>query len=309
MRVIIPGGSGLIGRELAASLVADGHEVIVLSRSPERKQHLLPKGVSIVGWDGESADGWGHLADGADAVVNLAGQSLDGGSFFPKRWTPARKQMYLESRVKPGQAIVEAIRAAAKKPGVLIQASASGYYDTADEGVLTEDSPSGDSWQAGLCQVWEDTTAEVESMGLRRAIVRTGIVLSTAGGAFPRLLLPFRLFAGGPMGNGRQWMPWIHHEDEVRAIRFLIERDDASGPFNLCTPHPVRNVDFARVLGRVTRRPSFVPVPGIAVRVAFGEVAGLVLEGWQMLPEQLQAHGFRFSYPELEPALRELLNR
>jgi uncharacterized protein (TIGR01777 family) len=308
MRVIIPGGSGLIGRELVASLAADGHEVTVLSRSPEKRRNLLPEGVSIVGWDGMSAEGWGHLVEGADAIVNFAGQSLDGGSFIPKRWTPARKQMYLDSRVKPGQAIVEAIRAAENKPRMLIQASASGYYPTGQER-LTEDGPIGDKWQAEVCRVWETSTAEVEAMGVRRAITRTGLVLSTEGGAFPRLLLPFKLFAGGPMGSGRQWMPWIHHQDEVRAMRFLIEQDDASGPFNLCAPNPLQNAEFARVLGRVTRRPSFVPVPGFALRAALGEVAGLVLEGWQMVPERLQEHGFRFNYPELEAALRALLDR
>jgi uncharacterized protein (TIGR01777 family) len=308
MRVIIPGGSGLIGRELAAGLVADGHEVIVLSRSPEQKQALLPEGVSVAGWDGKSADGWGHLAEGADAIVNFAGLSLDGGSFFPKRWTPARKQTYLESRVRPGQAVVEAIRAAEKKPRMLIQASASGYYNTG-QGLVTEDSPNGESWEAGVCREWENTTAEVEEMGVRRVITRTGLLLSTEGGAFPRLLLPFKLFAGGPMGSGRQWMPWIHHEDEVRAIRFLIEHDDASGPFNLSAPNPLTNIEFARVLGRVTRRPSFVPVPGFALKLAFGEVAELVLAGWQMVPERLQALGFSFNYPELEAALRDLLDK
>jgi uncharacterized protein (TIGR01777 family) len=308
MRVIIPGGSGLIGGELAASLAADGHEVTVLSRRPEQVRNQLAEGVSIVGWDGKSTDGWGHLADGADAIVNFAGQSLDGGSFIPKRWTPARKQIYLDSRVKPAQAVVEAIRAAEKKPRMLIQASASGYYETGQEQV-TEDSPNGNSWEAEVCRVWEASTAEVEAMGVRRAITRTGLVLSTEGGAFPRLLLPFTLFAGGPMGSGRQWMPWIHHEDEVRAMRFLIEHEDASGPFNLSAPNPLQNAEFARVLGRVTRRPSFVPVPGFALKIALGEVAGLVLEGWQMVPKRLEEHGFNFKYVELEAALREMLDK
>ena len=306
MRVIIPGGSGLIGGELAASLVTDGHEVTVLSRRPEQARDRLAAGVSVVGWDGKSADGWGHLVEGADAIVNLAGMSLDGGSFLPKRWTAARKQQYIDSRVEPGRAVVEAIRAAGEKPKALIQASASGYYEQDTKEPVTEDSPNADSWQAALCREWEEVTAEVEAMGVRRAIIRTGMVLSTAGGAFPRLLLPFKLFAGGPMGSGRQWMPWIHHEDEVGAIRFLIEREDASGPFNLCAPNPVTNTEFARVLGRVTRRPSFVPVPGFALRLAFGEVAELVLKGWHMLPKRLEEQGFSFKYVELEAALREM---
>jgi uncharacterized protein (TIGR01777 family) len=309
MRVIIPGGCGLIGGELAASLAADGHEVTVLSRRPEQVRDRLAKGVAVVGWDGKSVDGWGHLAEGADAIVNLAGQSLDGGSFLPKRWTAARKQGYIDSRVEPGQAVVEAIRAAEKKPRVLIQASASGYYEQDTTEPVTEDSPNASSWQAVLCREWEKGTAEVEAMGVRRAIIRTGLVLSTAGGAFPRLLLPFTLFAGGPMGNGRQWMPWIHHEDEVRAIRFLIEQEDASGPFNLCAPHPVTYAEFAHVMGRVMRRPSFVPVPGFTMKLAFGEVAELVLKGWQMVPKRLEEQGFGFKYVKLEAALREILDK
>jgi uncharacterized protein (TIGR01777 family) len=309
MRVIIPGGSGLIGGELAASLAADGHEVTVLSRRPEQVRNQLAAGVSVAGWDGKSVGGWGHLVDGADAIVNLAGKSLDGGTFFPKRWTAARKQEYIDSRVEPGRAVVEAIKAAEKKPRVLIQASASGYYEQDTTEPVTEDSPNASTWQAALCREWEKVTAEVEAMGVRRAIIRTGMVLSTAGGAFPRLLLPFKLFAGGPMGSGKQWMPWIHHEDEVRAIRFLIEQEDASGPFNLCAPNPVTNAEFARTLGRVMRRPSFVPVPGFAIKSAFGEVAELVLEGWQMVPKRLEECGFSFKYVKLEAALREMLGK
>jgi uncharacterized protein (TIGR01777 family) len=309
MRVIIPGGSGLIGGELAASLAADGHEVTVLSRRPDQVRDQMAEGVSVVGWGGKSVDGWGHLAEGADAIVNLAGKSLDGGTFLPQRWTAAHKQEYIDSRVEPGQAIVEAIRAAEKKPRALIQASASGYYEQDTAEPVTEDSPNASSWQAALCREWEKGTAEVEAMGVRRAIIRTGMVLSTAGGAFPRLLLPFKLFVGGPMGSGKQWISWIHHEDEVRAIRFLIEQEDASGPFNLSAPNPVTYAEFARVMGRVMGRPSFVPVPGFAIRLAFGEVAELVLNGWQMVPKRLEEHGFGFKYVKLEAALREILDK
>ena len=309
MRVIITGGTGLIGRELAACLASDGHEVIVLSRNPDSKRALLPEGVRLEKWDGRTATGWGHLADGADAIVNLAGESLAGDGFFPRRWTEERKRLFTESRLNAGRAVMEALEAATSRPRVLIQASASGYYGTGRDEILTEDSPPGDDFQAQLCVAWENSTAGAEALGVRRAIIRTGIVLSKEGGALPRLLLPFKLFAGGPLGSGKQWMPWIHHEDEVQAIRFLIEREDARGPFNLCAPEPITNAEFARAIGKVMGRPAFVPAPAFALRLMLGEVATLVLDGWRMIPARLLDLGFTFKYPDAESALRELLKR
>jgi uncharacterized protein (TIGR01777 family) len=306
MRILIAGGTGLIGRPLSNSLAADGHDVIVLSRSPE-KASGLGAGGRIERWDAHTAEGWGHLADGADAIVNLAGESLAGSTFFPRRWSDERKRLFLESRVNAGQAVNQAVEAASSKPKVVIQASATGYYGQTGDAHVTEGSPAGDDFQAQVCAAWEKSTAPVEEMGVRRAIVRTGVVLSTEGGAFPRLLLPFRLFAGGPLGDGRQWMPWIHLEDEMRAIRFLIENERASGPFNLSAPNPVTNAQMARVIGRVMGRPSFVPVPGFALRLAFGEAATLVLDGWRALPERLQTLGFEFRFPGAESAVRDLL--
>jgi uncharacterized protein (TIGR01777 family) len=308
MRVIIAGGTGLIGRALAASLAGDGHEVFVLSRAPERAAGL-PGGVRVEQWDGRSARGWDALADGADAVVNLAGASIGGEGFFPSRWTAARKRAIRESRLDAGQAVVQAVERASQKPGVVVQSSAVGYYGPDHGDALLDDSaaPAGD-FLGGVAVEWEASTAAVERAGVRRAIVRSGVVLSAEDGALPRLLLPFKLFAGGPFGSGRQWVSWIHLADEVRAIRFVIENQAASGPFNLSAPNPVTNADLGRAIGRVMRRPYFVPVPGFAMRAAFGEVASVVLDGQRVVPHRLQALGFEFRFTDAEAALRDLLS-
>ncbi len=301
MRVIITGGSGLIGRALTANLTNDGHEVIVLSRQPETGADL-PTGAKATRWDGRSAAGWGHLADGAKAIINLAGENIASG-----RWTPERKRAIRNSRTNAGQAVVEAVEAAANKPSVVIQASAVGYYGPRNGQEVTEDTPAGDDFLAQICAEWEASTVPVEAKGVRRAIIRTGVVLSPDGGALPRMLLPFKLFAGGPLGSGRQWFPWIHLADEVAAIRYLIDHQTARGPFNLTAPTPLTNAEFGRVLGRVLGRPAVMPTPGFALRLAFGEMATVLLDGQQAVPRRLQELGFTFRFPEAEAALRNLL--
>ena len=301
MRVIIAGGTGLIGRALAADLAAGGREVIVLSRSPERATGL-PAGVRAERWDGRTAQGWGHLVNGAEAMVNLAGENLAAG-----RWTPERRRRIRDSRIHAGEAVVAAIGAADAKPRVLIQASAVGYYGPRGNEELTETAPPGNDFLARLCLAWEASTAAVESFGIRRASIRTGIVLSPRGGALPRLILPFRFFAGGPLGNGRQWYPWIHLADEVAAIRFLIETEAAAGPANLTAPHPVTNAALSTTIGRVLGRPALLPAPGFALRLALGDMATVVLDGQRAVPSRLLALGFRFRFPDVEEALRDLL--
>ena len=301
MRTIITGGSGLIGRALAAELAAAEHEVIVLSRTPGRVSGL-PAGARAVGWDGRSAEGWQDLADGATAIVNLAGESIAAG-----RWTAARKQRIADSRHQAGAAVVQAVASATTRPQVVIQGSAVGYYGPRGDETITEDSAPGDDFLAQVCVPWETSTEEVERLGVRRAIIRTGIVLSRDGGALPQMMLPFRLFAGGPLGSGRQGFPWIHLADEVSAIRWLIEREDASGPFNLAAPETLTNAEFGRVLGRVMRRPSFMPTPGFALRLVLGELSTLLLDGQRQVPQRLLDHGFTFRFPTAEAALRDLL--
>jgi hypothetical protein len=309
MRVLITGGPGLIGAPLAASLAGDGHDVIFLTRNPGRYAGRLPKGVRAHPWDARTAGGWLALADGAGAIVNLAGESIAGTGRFPSRWTDRRKEAIYTSRVYAGLAVVDAVEAAARKPQVVIQASAVGYYgQREDDVILSEQSAAGDDFLGKTCVAWEKSTAPVEEMGVRRCIVRTGLVLANQKGSpLPLAALPFRFFAGGPLGSGDQYWPWIHIHDEVAAIRFLIENEKAAGPFNLTAPNPTTNREFAAVLGRVLQRPSFVPAPGLTLRLALGEIATLVLDGQRAVPHRLLDLGFKFRYAELFYALRDLL--
>ncbi len=304
MRVIITGGSGLIGSALSRQLVREGHEVIVLTRDPERHRKGQVQGVRLVEWDARTARGWGSLADGAGAIINLAGENL---SSWP--WSESRKQRFRDSRVNAGNAVVEAVSQARQKPGVVIQASGINYYGVQDQGIATEEDPPGDDFLSKLCIEWEASTAPVEAEGVRRVVTRSGLVLSTQGGALPLMALPFRLFVGGPVGGGKQWISWIHLEDEVRAIRFLLDRQEASGVFNLTAPVAVTNAQFSRALGRAMSRPALIPVPAFALRLALGEMAIIVLEGKRVEPRRLQALGFDFRFEQADEALKDLYRK
>jgi uncharacterized protein (TIGR01777 family) len=302
MRVIITGGTGLIGRALATDLLKDDHEVIALSRRPERATGL-PTGMRVERWDAHTAEGWASLVDGADAIVNLAGATIAG------LWTTRRKRSIRDSRLNAGRAVVEAIQNASVKPRVVIQASGVGYYGPRGDEFITEESASGDDFLGKLAVEWEASTAPVEPLGVRRAIIRTGAVLSIKGGALPPLLLQYRLFVGGPLGSGRQWLSWIHMVDEVRAIRFLIDNESASGPFNLVAPNPLTNADLGRVLARVLRRPFLISIPALALRLLVGEMSTILLDGQRAVPRRLEDAGFSFHFPEAETALRDLLRK
>ena len=302
MRIMIAGGTGLIGSALANSLVGSGCEVTILTRSPARHQHFASEGVRLQEWDGETAEGWGHLVSQVDAIVNLAGAGIADG-----RWTTSRKEQIRESRVRAGQALVTAMRDADTVPNVLIQSSAVGYYGPTDDRIMDEQASPGTDFLARVCVDWESSTEAVASMGVRRVVIRTGVVLSPEGGALPRMTLPFRLFAGGPLGSGKQYFPWIHIADEVAAIRFLLEREQASGPFNLAAPNPPSNREFVRDLGRVMGRPSLMPTPSFALRLLFGEMSTVLLDGQRAVPSRLQEAGYEFIFPEPVAALRDLL--
>lgn len=306
MRIIITGGTGLIGSKLAQRLAAANYDIIILSRNPD-KTTGLPAGVKAVKWDSQTAEGWGHLADGAKAIVNLAGASIAGDGFIPSRWTDKRKKLILDSRVKAGQAVVEAVNAAATKPELVVQSSAVGYYGPHGDETLSEATGPGQDFLAQVCQAWEKSVQPVVQQEVRLVVIRTGVVLSTQGGAFPLLLLPHKLFAGGPMGSGKQYLPWIHLEDEVRAIQFLIENSQAQGVYNLCVPEPVTNRQMSRAIGQAIRRPSFLPVPGFALKLLLGEAASLVLDSQRQVPQRLVQSGFTFNHPDLLPAIRHLV--
>ncbi len=300
MRVIIVGGTGLIGGALAESLTRDGHDVVILSRAPVRAR--LPRGARALQWDGRTAAGWAEAADGADAIVNLAGENLAAG-----RWTVERRRRIRDSRVNAGRAVVDAVDRAASPPAVVVQASAIGYYGDRGDEPLDESSTAGDGFLADVCKEWEASTAPVEARGVRRVVIRTGVVLAADQGALARMVLPFRLYIGGRIGSGRQWLSWIHLVDEVGAIRYLLADESAVGAFNLTAPTPVTNAEFARAVGRVLHRPAAVPVPALALRLALGEMSTTVLGGQRVLPRRLLQAGYRFRYPEIEAALRDLL--
>ena len=300
-RVLIVGGSGLIGRALVEELGGHGYEVVILSRNPT-KVGGLPAGVNVEKWDGRTTKGGGGLVQAGCAIVNLAGASI-----ADQRWTGTRKQVIVDSRVQAGQAVVDAVRQAGSKPAVIVQASATGYYGPDGPFDKTEDSPPGSDFLSHVCVSWEASTAAVEVERVRRVVVRTGFVLSDEGGALPRLATPFRYFIGGPLGNGRQWVPWIHIADEVGAIRFLIENSEASGVFNLTAPAPMTNLALSRELGVALGRPSLMPVPSLALRLIFGEMADMLLSGQRAIPSRLLAAGYVFRFPELRPALLDLL--
>ena len=301
MRVIITGGTGLIGRALSEVLSNDGNEVIVLTRNP-RQDATLPANVRQVKWDAATAEGWGELADGAGAIVNLAGEGIADG-----RWSEERKKRIYSSRVNAGKAVVEAVTAASTKPKVVIQSSAVGYYGPHKDEILTETASPGSDFLAQVCFDWEASTAAVEAMGVRRAIIRTGIVLSNKGGAWPRIVLPFKLFAGGPIGSGQQYWPWIHLADEVNAIRFLIENEGGHGVFNLCAPTPLTNKAFSQKLGEVMGRPALLPVPSFALKIAFGEMSTVLLDGQRAVPKHLEELGYTYKYPSAEAAFKDLV--
>jgi uncharacterized protein (TIGR01777 family) len=301
--VIISGATGFIGRPLTSSLAEAGYEVIVLTRNPGKVSALFGERVKAAGWDGRTAGNWLELASGARAIIHLAGENIGAG-----RWTSKRKQAIIKSRLDSGRAVVDAVRRAPRKPSVLIQASAVGYYGSRADEKLDESAPVGSGFLAGLVQDWENSTAEVDRFGLRRVVIRSGLVLGAEGGVLPRFLRAFRLFAGGPLGSGRQWLSWIHRQDEVAAIRFFLEREDLAGIFNLATPHPLTMDEFARTLGRVMSRPAVFRVPAVLLRLLFGEMAEeTILSGQRVMPRALLRAGFEFRFPDLESALREIL--
>lgn len=302
MRVVISGGTGLVGRELVKSLLADGHKPVVLTRNKEAARALLPFGCEAVDWDPEGGEGGTPAASvfaGAAAVVHLAGTGV-----ADKRWSEARRASILHSRVQGGEAIARAIAALApdERPQVIVGGSAVGYYgDRADE-ALTEDSDRGAGFLADVCDVWETSLA---GTGSRLVSLRIGVVLARHGGALSRMLPPFRLGLGGRLGSGRQWMSWIHVEDLVRLIRFAIDEPKLSGPVNATSPEPVTNTEFTATLAKALGRPAFFPVPAIALRVVLGELASMLLGGQRVSPTRARDAGFEWQFGELAAALED----
>lgn len=311
MHILLTGGTGFIGKSLVKSLCQDDHQLFILTRNPETHKSISNQNTSLLKWDGKTAHGWGKIIEEMDAVINLVGENIAGNSLksiFFKRLTPDRKRLLLESRLNAGKALMQAIKDASHRPSAFIQASAVGYYGDRDVEVLNEAASQGSDFTSQLCSHWESSVSELDILRIRRVIIRTaGMVLGKAGGAFPYLLLPYRFFIGGPLGNGKQWMSWIHIDDEIKAIRFLLETNNAQGIFNLCAPQPVTNKEFGKTIGKTIHRPSWLPLPEPVFRLMLGEKAKILLSSQRQIPENLMQLGFEFTYPNLTSACQNLL--
>jgi hypothetical protein len=299
MHILLTGGTGLIGRQLCRHWLSQGHRLTVLSRTPDKVAKLCGaqvRGVALFEDLGQEP---------VDAIINLAGAPI-----ADRPWTSKRKALLWSSRITLTETLLAWLESRAQKPQVLISGSAIGWYGDGGERELTEASPPViDDFASQLCIAWEETAQRAEALGIRVILIRTGLVLSAEGGFLSRLLLPFKLGLGGPIGNGRQWMPWIHINDQIALIDFLLHRNEASGPYNACAPKPVRNREFAKTLAGVLHRPSFMPMPALALKVGLGELSLLLLGGQKAVPARLLEAGFTFQFTDLRAALDDLSSR
>src|SRR4051812_7635058 len=298
MNIVTSGAPAFLDRPLAAALALDDHTLLVLSRGASAAP---PGGERLVTWtpDGTARGAWAEEIDGAGAVINLTGESIAGG-----RWTAARKRRIHDSRVLATRSLVEAIARAKTPPSAFISGSAVGIYGPLQDQIATEETPAGDDFLARVCRAWEEEASRAQSPRTRVVAVRTGLVLERDGGALPQMLPPFRFGAGGPVGSGRQYWPWIHRQDWIDLVRFAIAHPAASGPINATGPEPVTNKGFAKALGRAMHRPAFMPAPAFALKLALGGMAeALLLSGQRAVPSRALQAGFRFAYPQLDQAL------
>lgn len=300
MKLVIAGGTGFIGSNLCARLLQRGDSVIVLTRAPSPATISASK--RWVTWNPSSPGSWEEAIDGADGVVNLAGEPI-----AAKRWTAAQKEKIRSSRLESTRALVRAIAQAKAKPGFLINGSAVGYYGPRGDEALTEEAGPGGDFLARLCVEWEEEAKKAEEHGVRVVRLRTGIVLGKGGGALARMVPAFKLFLGGPVGSGRQVVSWIHMDDEIGLILFLMGNSQASGAFNATAPHPVTMREFCKSLARVLGRPSWLRVPAFALRVLLGEMADVLVTGQRVVPAKAQTLGYAFRYPTLDQALEALM--
>lgn len=305
MKVAIAGASGFVGSRLVRRLQEEGMEMVILTRSASHAQRVFPSAafpnVKIVTYTPTTSGSWQSAIASCDGVVNLAGEPIGEG-----RWTSERKQEILNSRKLGTQKIVEAIASSNPKPNVLVNTSAIGYYGTSETATFDENSPSGNDFLAQVCQAWEAEAQKVTKVGVRLVILRLGIVLGT-GGALGKMITPFKLFAGGPIGNGQQWFSWIHVDDVVNLILQALTRTDMQGVYNATAPNPIRMTELSTTMGQVMNRPSWLAVPSFAIEALLGEGAIVVLEGQQVLPKRTQSVGFQYKYPSVEPALAQIL--
>lgn len=302
MRVLISGVTGFIGGRMAEVFTTAGHEVWGLSRDPEAARKKVPQLTEAFAWNPVAQQPPAGSLAGVGAVVHLAGEPVNG------RWTEKKKQRIEDSRVIGTRNLVKAFESA-KRPPVLVSSSAIGYYGDRGDQELTEEARPGHDFLADLSKKWEAEAERAGQLGVRVVRVRTGIVLASGGGALQAMLPPFKMGVGGPMGSGKQWWSWIHRDDLVAIYRRAVEEDSMTGPYNGTAPAPLRQKEFARVLGKVLHRPAFMPTPAFALKLLLGGFSAELLGSKKVLPAKLQQQGFEFAHPELEGALREALGR
>ena len=304
MHIVVAGGTGFIGHPLCLSLCQEGHQVTLLTRRITEAQRLYGSTVTAVEWNGHEAGSWEDCLKGADAVINLAGAPIADG-----RWTNGRKRLLTISRVLPTGLLVSAMSGQSLKPRTLINASGIGYYGANDTSVLDEGAARGQGFLADLCLAWEAEALRAAEFGVRVVTLRTGMVLEQDGGALPKMVLPFRLFAGGPILPGTQWVSWIHRRDHIGLIQWLLATPSISGPVNAVAPEVVTMNQFCEVLGQVLRRPSWLPVPGFVLQLALGELGTLMSTGQRVYSAKALAGGYSFHYPTLKSALLATLTK
>ncbi len=302
MQVVIAGGTGFIGQALCAALSQAGHHVVLLTRRKEESQRSLGAHVTPAEWNGQEAGAWEQSLEGADAVINLAGASIADG-----RWTDSRKHLLTESRILPTRLLVDAIARCSSKPHTLISASGIGYYGPNDDRTLTEESPRGQGFLADLCLAWEREALRAKTFDIRVVLLRIGMVLGPDGGALAKMLPPFQFYLGGPILPGTQWVSWIHRHDLLGLIQWLLATPNISGPINAVAPEAVTMAQFCKVLGQVLHRPSWLPVPTFALKIALGELATLMTTGQRIIPEKALLAGYTFHHPKLDSALWNIL--
>ncbi|PVZ15950.1 MULTISPECIES: TIGR01777 family oxidoreductase [unclassified Pseudomonas] len=299
MHILLTGGTGMIGRRLCRFWIEQGHRLTVLSREPAGVPARCGAGVRGIGQLDELKE------EPIDAVVNLAGAPI-----ADRPWTAARRKLLWASRIGLTEELLAWLGSRQQRPTVLISGSAVGWYGDGGQRTLDETcAPVSEDFASQLCIAWEETAERARDLGIRVVLVRTGLVLASEGGMLQRMALPFRLGLGGPLGSGRQWMPWIHIDDQVALIDFLLNRENAEGPYNACAPHPVRNREFVKRLGKALHRPAVLPMPGSVLRLLLGEMAGLLTGGQHALPSRLQDAGFSFRFTELQTALDDVFTR
>ncbi len=302
MKIVIAGGTGFIGRALVKRLLEDHHKVVVLSRKVDAFRETQSADLKVEAWDGQTPGAWASQLEGADAVVNLSGEGI-----ADKLWSAKRKRALRESRLHSTRALVGAIAEAHQKPKVLVSASAVGFYGPVASGDVPDNSSKGRGFLADLCAQWEEEAKKAEAFGLRVVLLRLGVVLEKEAGALPKFLFPFRFYAGGPLGSGHQFFPWVHRVDVVGTVLYALQNSSVSGPVNVVSPGVLTMGEFCSVLGKVLNRPSWAPVPTFVLYLLLGEMASMLVTGQKAVPKRLTEAGYHFRYPDADIALRNIL--